>query len=95
MVLNGRFDKVVHCLPVRGHSYLPCDRNFGVIEKLQRKRKVVGLHSGWEDMIRERFDVSSMTDNEMFNFNNNFSTFFKKGTTKNGHKFLVTKCKVS
>ena len=33
LVLNGRFDKVVHRLPVRGHSFLPCDRNFGVIEK--------------------------------------------------------------
>ena len=33
LVLNGRFDKVVHRLPVRGHSYLPCDSDFGVIEK--------------------------------------------------------------
>ena len=46
-LLNGRFDKVMHRLPVRawGHSYWPCDRDrdFGVIEKLQRKREVVEL----------------------------------------------------
>ena len=55
LVLNGRFDKVVHRLPVRGHSFLPCDREFGVIEKLQRKREVVEIYSEWEDMIREKF----------------------------------------
>ena len=61
LVFNGRFDKVVHRLPVRGHSFLPCDREFGVIEKLQRKREVVEIYSEWEDMIREKFDVTSMT----------------------------------
>ena len=45
-------------------------------------------------MITERFDVTSMTGKDMFNFKNNFSTFFKKSATKNGDKFLVTKCKV-
>ena len=34
LVLNGRFDKVMHRLSVRRHSYLPCDCDFGVTEKL-------------------------------------------------------------
>ena len=34
LVLNGRFDKVVHRLTVRGHSYLQCHCDFGVTEKL-------------------------------------------------------------
>ena len=33
-------------------------------------------------MIRERFDVTSMTDKDMFNFKNHFSIFFKKSDTK-------------
>ena len=44
-------------------------------------------------MIRETFDVTSMTGKDMFNFKNHFSIFFKKSATKNGDKFLVTKCK--
>ena len=75
-------------------SYLPCDRDFGVIEKLQRNKEVVELHSGWEDVIRERFDVPSMTGKDMFNFKNHFSTLFKKSATTNGDNYLVTKCKV-
>ena len=78
LVLNGRFDKVVHRLPVRGHNVLPCDREFGVIEKLQRKREVVEIYSEWEDMIRERFDGTSMTGKDMFDFKSHFSAFLKK-----------------
>ena len=86
--------KVVHCLSVRGHSYLPCDIDFGIIEKLQRKREIVDLHSGWKDMTRDMFDVTSMRGKDMFKFKNHFSIFFKKSATKKGDKFLVTKCKV-
>ena len=42
-------------------------------------------------LIRERFDVTSIKGEDMFNFKNYFSTFFKKSATKNGDKFLVAK----
>ncbi|CAG9836534.1 unnamed protein product [Diabrotica balteata] len=29
---SGRFKKVVYRLPIRGHSYLPCDRVFGLVK---------------------------------------------------------------
>ena len=88
LVLNGRFDKDVHRLPVRGHSFLPCDRNLLVVE----------TYSEWEDVIREKFDVTSMTGRDMFDFKNHFknhlATFFKKSVTKNGEKMSITKCKI-
>lgn len=33
LVKSGRLEKVTHHYPVPGHSFLPCDRCFGVIEK--------------------------------------------------------------
>ena len=84
LVLNGRFDKDMHRLPVRGHSFLPCDRNLLVVE----------TYSEWEDVIREKFDVTSMTGIDMFDFKNHLATFFKKSVTKNGEKMSITKCKI-
>lgn len=36
LVDSGRFKEVTHFFPIRGHSYLPNDRNFGVIKKTQK-----------------------------------------------------------
>ena len=35
LVLNKRLDSVTHRLPMRGHSYLPCDREFGAKSNLK------------------------------------------------------------
>ena len=34
---SGRFKKVVYRLPVRRHSYLPCDRSFGLVKRTLRQ----------------------------------------------------------
>lgn len=34
-----KFEKIVHRYPEPGHSYLPCDRTFGNIEKVRRKKE--------------------------------------------------------
>ena len=35
LIVNNKLDLVTHRLPMRGHSYLPRDREFGVIERMQ------------------------------------------------------------
>lgn len=32
-----RFETITHLFPVRGHSFLPCDRDFGSIKRLLRR----------------------------------------------------------
>ena len=87
LVLSDRFDKVVHRLPV-----LPCDSDIGVIEKFPRKKEVVELHSGREDMLRERSDVTSMTcSNLRITFQHSSRSLLPKTEII---KFLVTKFKV-
>ena len=93
LVLNGRFDSIIHELPIRGHSYLPCDREFALIEKDQRKRETVELHTGWEGMIADRFQVISRSGKDMRDFKGHMQQFFKKNTVKDGEKFAITKYK--
>lgn len=40
LVRSGRFQTVKHHFPVVGHTYLPCDRDFGVIEKHVKNRQI-------------------------------------------------------
>ena len=37
MALVKRFKKVEQIYPIRGHSFLPCDRDFGTVKKLLRR----------------------------------------------------------
>ena len=41
LVKLGRFKKIKHVFPIRGHSFLPCDRDFGIIEQKKRKKERV------------------------------------------------------
>jgi hypothetical protein len=41
LVSTGRFQKLHHYFPVRGHSFLQCDRNFGIAKrKIRRKDRI-------------------------------------------------------
>ena len=64
------------------YSFLPCDRDFGVIEKLQTQRELVEIYFQWEDMITGKCNVIAMNGKDMLNFKAHFATFFKKSVTK-------------
>nr|CAI5840557.1 unnamed protein product [Callosobruchus analis] len=51
MVLQGRFKKISHRYPEPGHSFLPCDRSFPLVEKEKRKKERVYLPDEWKRMI--------------------------------------------
>lgn len=63
----GRFKEVIHKFPVVGHSYMDCDRDFGLIEKLVRKHETVYLPQKYREIIRDskttnKFDVIEMAN---------------------------------
>jgi hypothetical protein len=35
----GRFKKIIQNFPVRGHSFLPCDRDFALIKRYLKKKR--------------------------------------------------------
>ncbi|KAJ4429631.1 hypothetical protein ANN_21832 [Periplaneta americana] len=40
LVAKGRFDEISHKFLVSGHSFLPCDRDFAMIEKRKRVKEL-------------------------------------------------------
>lgn len=43
LLANGKFKEIIHKFPVRGHTFLSCDRDFGHIEKRKHKCKAETL----------------------------------------------------
>ena len=52
LVKLGRFKKIKHVFLIRGHSFLPCDRDFGVIEQKKRKKRACICTQGMDDPHR-------------------------------------------
>lgn len=95
MVLNEKFDTIQHFFPQRGHSFLPCDRHFAIIEKMQRKREIVEAPSDWNKIISSKFTVVELNRNMIKDFVNGLAEpFFKKSFTTNKVKFQITKYKL-
>lgn len=67
IVINLNIELVDHKFLVSGHSYLPNDQDFGLIEKAKKKKEHVFVPEDWHAITREakrkkpRFDVIPMT----------------------------------
>lgn len=51
-VESGRFNTITMAYPMPGHSFMPCDRAFGLIEKKRKKLDRVLLPSQWIELIK-------------------------------------------
>jgi hypothetical protein len=72
LVLSNRFECVELIYPIPGNSYLDCDRDFGLIEKLKLKIEKISVPSEWMKLVKSAnfenpFDIvhvnHSLTDN--------------------------------
>ena len=52
LINDGRYEKIDHFFLVRGHTFLPNDRDFSVIEKRKRVEKAY-IPRDWEKIISE------------------------------------------
>ena len=64
LILQGRLKRVDHKYLVRGHTYLPNDRDFSHIEKRKSTAKVF-LPSHWETIVHEACVTKPFTVNAM------------------------------
>lgn len=60
LVQTKRFKKIYHYFPIRGHSFLPCDRDFGLAKRKIKRFDRIYLPKQYEDII-----VSSAYDGKM------------------------------
>lgn len=84
---------IIHRYPEPGHSFLPCDRCFGHIEKVRRQVERVFLPDEYEKMVSEtnkKFKVVHVDQSMIFDFNSYLSPLAKKViTNKEKVKFTI------
>lgn len=61
LVHNSRFTVVNMHYPLPGHSRMPCDRDFGRIEKKRRVKDKVSLPSEWVELVKSTDHESPFT----------------------------------
>ena len=72
LIWHRRFTRIDHKFLVRGHTYLPCDRDFALIEK-KKSSAVVHLPGDCEKVIKEArpskpFNIQKMSEDKFFDF---------------------------
>jgi len=84
---------IIHRYPEPGHSFLPCDRCFGHIEKVRRKVETVFLPEEYEKLVSEtntKYNVIHVDQSIIFNFTVYLTTLCKKiVTNKEKEKFTI------
>lgn len=80
LVSSGRFEKVIQYYPVRGHSFLPCDRNFGLVKRHLKRTDRVYSPTQYAKMLVEASSNSKFTSvlHEGKIFSVNFKNWWKK-----------------
>lgn len=81
LLRSSSFEKITHRFPEPGHSFLPCDRCFGVIEKFNRKEDHVFTTTEYGECIKQaskNFKVVNVDQNMILNFSQHYEGHFKK-----------------
>lgn len=88
LVQGTHVNKIDHKFFEPGHSYMECDRSFGLIEKNTKKNPQIFIPDHWADMIRKtnkNFEVTLMTSKDFISFQylNDIMKDPKRDTAKN------------
>lgn len=96
------FDKIEYIFPVRGHSYLPNDQDFSLVEKKKRKVERIEVPEEWDKLIlnsREKpspFKVVNVKPSMIFDIKKATDKYFLNSAKpaikiKNVRKFKIEK----
>jgi len=82
---SGRFKTVTHYFPIRGHSFLPCDRDFGCIKRRIRKIDRIYIPEEYFKEIiassnRGRFSIKAVVTGDIISFKNWWPKKYKKNS---------------
>lgn len=83
LVEDKIFRRIVHRFPIRGHSFLACDRDFGVFKKHIKKCDRIYTPKEYCTIIansKKNVTVKMVDGDEIFNFNQWWPKFYKKTT---------------
>lgn len=84
---------ITHRYPEPGHSFLPCDRCFALIEKVKRKVERIYLPETYKEIVKKtskKFHVIDVSREMIFNFSDYTQPLFKKTLKSvNNQKFTI------
>lgn len=83
LVSLGKFEKIIQYFPQRGHSFLPCDRNFGAIKREIRKHDRIYTVSQYCHQIEiasksHKFETKMVQTSDIISFKNWWPTYYKR-----------------
>ncbi|XP_063228181.1 uncharacterized protein LOC134534082 [Bacillus rossius redtenbacheri] len=81
LVQNKMLQNIVHCYPVRGHSFLPCDRDFGLFKKNIKKCDRIYTPKEYVSLLvhsKSNVKVKMVETEDILDFNTWWPRFFKK-----------------
>lgn len=82
LITLGRFKKIYQYFPIRGHSFLQCDRNFGTAKRLIRRADRIYTPNEYNLMIstakKTGFVVTNVKSEDILDFKNSWPQFYKK-----------------
>lgn len=86
-------ETITHRYPEPGHSFLPCDRCFGSIEKVKRKVERIYLPDTYKEIVKKtskKIHVVDVSREMVFNFSDYTQPLFKKTLKSvNNQKFTI------
>ena len=91
LVQTGQFELIQHYFPVRGHSFLLCDRDLLKTESKKRKTECVYVPEHWFDVMksakkRKLFSIVSVSRDMIYDYQTHLSLSLKKTMTHEGEK---------
>lgn len=84
LTISGRFKIIHQYFPVRGHSFLPCDRNFATVKRNMRSQDRIYATEKYDELISmaqkagNPFVVYQVQNDEILDFKQWWPSFFKK-----------------
>lgn len=79
----GRFETITHCFPIRGHSYLPCDRDFSMVKRKIKKTDRIYTPKEYTELIvqssvQNKFEVKMIETSDIKNIHDWWPQYYKK-----------------
>lgn len=83
LVETGKFENIELFYPMRGHSFMPCDRDFGVIKRrLKKYDRIYDLHKYTKIIVKsssaKKFSVTEVATEDILNFKDWWPEHYKK-----------------
>lgn len=99
LVRTGRFKFIQHHFPVRGHSFLPNDRDFGHTETKKKRHERVYTPEQWHDFMRSArrrnpFNVTPVSQDMVKDYTSHFTPSFKKSIRSGKQPLGMQKARV-